>query len=258
MTHIILRRAIFIGIISNASMTMTWMAGGWIRPSLTTLIQSRGHGYQDLSWVVSKSALRLSIADSGRGLRSSAQGIRQEACVYSHPFRIFGQQRYGCNVWTGDVASTWETLRNQIPALLNFTLTGNPNSNSDIGGFFAGAYNKSYGDNSAVKNPQFQELFVRWMQFGAFTPMMRSHGADIKREIYYFGNRGETVFDAVEDAIKLRYSLLPYIYSTSWDVSRHNSSFMRPLMMDFPKDRNGWDCGDQFMFGRNIPCSPRW
>lgn len=169
---------------------------------------------------------------------------------------FFGQQRYGCNVWTGDVASTWETLRNQIPALLNFTLTGNPNSNSDIGGFFAGAYNKSYGDNSAVKNPQFQELFVRWMQFGAFTPMMRSHGADIKREIYYFGNRGETVFDAVEDAIKLRYSLLPYIYSTSWDVSRHNSSFMRPLMMDFPKDRNGWDCGDQFMFGRNILVAP--
>ncbi len=169
---------------------------------------------------------------------------------------FFGQQRYGCNVWTGDVASTWETLRNQIPALLNFTMTGNPNSNSDIGGFFAGAYNKSYGDNSAVKNPQFQELYVRWMQFGAFTPMMRSHGADIKREIYYFGNRGETVFDAVEDAIKLRYSLLPYIYSISWDVSRHNSSFMRPLMMDFPKDRNGWDCGDQFMFGRNILVAP--
>lgn len=169
---------------------------------------------------------------------------------------FFGQQRYGCNVWTGDVSSTWETLRNQIPALLNFTLTGNPNSNSDIGGFFAGAYNKSFGDNSAVKNPQFQELFVRWMQFGAFTPMMRSHGADIKREIYYFGNRGETVFDAVEDAIRLRYSLLPYIYSTSWGVSNNNSSFMRALMMDFPKDKNGWNCGDQFMFGPSILVAP--
>ncbi len=169
---------------------------------------------------------------------------------------FFGQQRYGCNVWTGDVSSTWESFRNQIPALLNFTLTGNPNSNSDIGGFFAGAYNKSYGDNSAVKNPQFQELYVRWMQFGAFTPMMRSHGADIKREIYYFGNRGETVFDAVEDAIRLRYSLLPYIYSTSWNVTNNNSSFMRALMMDFPKDKKGWECGDEYMFGPNLLVAP--
>ncbi|MDE5919669.1 MAG: DUF5110 domain-containing protein, partial [Duncaniella sp.] len=169
---------------------------------------------------------------------------------------FFGQQRYGCNVWTGDISSTWESFRNQIPALLNFTLTGNPNSNSDIGGFFAGAYNKSYGDNSAVKNPQFQELYVRWMQFGAFTPMMRSHGADIKREIYYFGNRGETVFDAVEDAIRLRYSLLPYIYSTSWNVTNNNSSFMRALMMDFPKDKKGWECGDEYMFGPNLLVAP--
>lgn len=169
---------------------------------------------------------------------------------------FFGQQRYGCNVWTGDVSSTWDMFRNQVPALLNFTMTGNPNCNSDIGGFFAGAYNKRHGDNYAVKNPQFQELFVRWMQFGAFTPMMRSHGADIYREIYYFGNRGETVFDAVEDAIKLRYSLLPYIYSTSWDVSKNNSSFMRPLMMDFPKDKAGWECGDQYMFGKNILVAP--
>ncbi len=169
---------------------------------------------------------------------------------------FFGQQRYGCNVWTGDVSSTWTMLRNQIPALLNFTMTGNPHSNSDIGGFFAGAYNVGAGENSAVRNPQYQELFVRWMQFGAFTPMMRSHGADIKREIYYFGKRGEVVFDAIEDAIKLRYSLLPYIYSTSWEVSRNNSSFMRPLMMDFPKDKAGWECGDQYMFGKNILVAP--
>lgn len=169
---------------------------------------------------------------------------------------FFGQQRYGCNVWTGDVSSTWDTFRNQIPALLNFTLTGNPNSNSDIGGFFANAYNKRSGDNTAVKNPQFQELFVRWMQFGAFTPMMRSHGADIKREIYYFGNRGETVFDAIEDAIRLRYSLLPYIYSTSYEVSKNNSSFMRPLVMDFPNDKAGWECADQYMFGKNILVAP--
>lgn len=168
---------------------------------------------------------------------------------------FFGQQRYGCNVWTGDVSSTWKSLRNQLPAHMNFSMTGNPNCNSDIGGFFAGAYNTD-GPNSAVKNPQFQELYLRWIQHGALTPMMRSHGADIKREIYYFGNPGEVVYDAIEDAIKLRYRLLPYIYSTSWDVSKNASTFMRPLVMDFPADKKGWDRGDQYMFGKSLLVAP--
>lgn len=167
-----------------------------------------------------------------------------------------GQQRYGCNVWTGDTQSTWDMLRRSVPAMLNFTMTGNPNTNSDIGGFFAGGYNKGYMDNSAVRNPLFQELYVRWLQMGAFNPMMRSHGTDIKREIYYFGEKGETVYDAIEEAIKLRYSLLPYIYSTSWQVTDNDDSFMRPLMMDFPSDKNGWNRGDQFMFGKSLLVAP--
>ncbi|HLT86355.1 MAG TPA: TIM-barrel domain-containing protein [Sphingobacterium sp.] len=164
-----------------------------------------------------------------------------------------GQQRYGANVWSGDIGSSWETLRKQITAGLNFTLTGNPNFNSDIGGFFCGAYNKG-GD--ATKNPLFQELYVRWMQQGAFTPMMRSHGTDIKREIYYFGKKGEPIYDAIESAIHLRYSLLPYIYSTSWDVTKNQSSFMRALVMDFPEDKNVWDMHDQYMFGKSILVAP--
>ncbi len=167
-----------------------------------------------------------------------------------------GQQRYGCNVWTGDTQSTWDMLRRSVPAMLNFTMTGNPNTNSDIGGFFAGAYNKKHMDNSAVKNPLFQELYVRWMQMGAFNPMMRSHGTDIMREIYYFGEKGETVYDAIEETIRLRYALLPYIYSTSWQVTNDGASFMRPLMMDFPADKNGWDRGDQFLFGNALLVVP--
>lgn len=167
-----------------------------------------------------------------------------------------GQQRYGCNVWTGDVSSTWQTLRNQLPAGLNFTLTGNPNFNSDIGGFFCGGYNTHYNDNTAVKNPLFQELYVRWMQFGVFCPMMRSHGTDIRREIYEFGQPGEVIYDAILGAIKLRYTLLPYIYSTSWKVTRDRSSFMRALMMDFPHDKKGWEINDQFMFGNNLLVAP--
>lgn len=167
-----------------------------------------------------------------------------------------GQQRYGANTWSGDVGSTWEILRNQIPAGLNFSLTGIPHWNTDIGGFFAGHYNKSWNDGTAAHNPLYRELYVRWLQFGAFTPMMRSHGTDVPREIYRFGKKGEPVYDAIEKAINLRYSLLPYIYSTSWEVTNRQSTFMRALMMDFADDKNVWDIKDQFMFGQSILVAP--
>lgn len=166
-----------------------------------------------------------------------------------------GQQRYGANTWSGDVGSSWESLRNQVPLCLNHTLTGNPNVNTDIGGFFAGAYNTK-GPNSAPKNPQFQELMTRWMQFGLFNPMMRSHGADIFREIYYFGEEGEPIYDALVDAVKMRYRLLPYIYSTARRVSENDDSFMRALFMDFKDDKNTWDNNRQFMFGSNLLVCP--
>ena len=167
-----------------------------------------------------------------------------------------GQQRYGANVWSGDVFTSWENFRNQIPAGLNFSMTGIPHWNSDIGGFFAGEYNKSWNDGTASKNPLFQELYVRWMQFGAFNPMMRSHGTDLSREIYNFGVKGEPIYDAIESAIHLRYSLLPYIYSTSWDVTNNQSSFMRALVMDFAHDKNVWDIKYQYMFGKSILVAP--
>ena len=165
-----------------------------------------------------------------------------------------GQQRYGSNVWTGDVTSTWTNLRNQVPAALNFSMTGNPHVNSDIGGFFCGMYNTA--DGPAYLNPAYRELYVRWLQYGLFSPMMRSHGTDAYREIYYFGKEGEPVYDAIADAIRLRYRLLPYIYSTSWQVSKNRSSFMRPLVMDFPDDRAGLNRADEFMFGKELLAAP--
>ena len=167
-----------------------------------------------------------------------------------------GQQRYGANVWSGDVSSSWESLRNQVPAGLNFSICGLPHWNSDIGGFFAGAYNKTWNDGSATRNPMFQELYVRWLQFGAFNPMMRSHGTDTPREIYHFGTKGEPIYDAIEKTINLRYTLLPYIYSTSWEVTNKQSSFMRALVMDFPNDPKALDLNDEFMFGKSILVAP--
>ncbi|MBR2244423.1 MAG: DUF5110 domain-containing protein [Prevotella sp.] len=166
-----------------------------------------------------------------------------------------GQQHYGSNMWSGDVASSWDMLRKQVPAGLSFSLTGNPNFNTDIGGFFCNAYNTK-GPGSAPQNPQYQELYVRWMQYGLFAPVFRSHGADAPREIWQFGKKGEPVYDAIEKMIRLRYRLIPYLYSTAWQVTSHNGSYMRPLFSDFVDDKKVWEMTDELMFGQSILATP--
>lgn len=161
-----------------------------------------------------------------------------------------GQQRYGANTWTGDVVASWDALRNQISAGLNFSLSGIPHWNSDIGGFFLWNY------INPLENADYRELYARWLQFGAFCPMMRSHGADAPREIYQFGQKGEPIYDAIEKYIRLRYHLLPYIYSTSWDVTANQSSMMRALVMDFASDKNVLNINDQYLFGKSLLVCP--
>ena len=161
-----------------------------------------------------------------------------------------GQQRFGANSWSGDIVSSWETLQKQVPAALNFSMTGLPYWNADIGGFFLWNY------KNPLQNKNYQELYVRWIQFGTFTPMMRSHGTDAPREIYQFGERGNWKFDAIEKYINLRYQLLPYIYSTAWGVTSRSESFMRALVMDFAADKNTHNTTDEYMFGRNLLVAP--
>ena len=163
-----------------------------------------------------------------------------------------GQQRYAGGLWSGDITSSWDVLRKQIPLCLNYTMTGAPYVNSDIGGFFCGRY----GGSNAPKNPHYQELYVRWIQFGMFCPVFRSHGADAPREIYQFGKKGEPAFDAIEKTIQTRYRLMPYIYSTAWDVTNDGGSFLRALIYDFPNDQRTWDMTDEFMFGKSILALP--
>jgi alpha-D-xyloside xylohydrolase len=190
-------------------------------------------------------------------------GVSQHQRATSSDKRVFiltrsafaGQQRYGANTWSGDVNSSWQSLRNQIPAGLNFSMSAIPYWNTDIGGFFAGSYNRSWNDGSGAKNPAFQELYIRWMQFGAFTPMMRSHGTDVPREIYNFGKKGEPIYDAIEKSINLRYSLLPYVYSAAWDITKNQSTMMRALVMDF-NDKKVIDMNNEYMFGKSILVAP--
>ena len=194
---------------------------------------------------------------------ATVRGIYQSQRKEAEKKRVFimtrssfaGQQHYGSNMWSGDVNSSWDMLRKQVPAGLSFTLTGNPNFNTDIGGFFCGSYN-TRGKESAPKNPQFQELYVRWMQYGLFCPVFRSHGTEAPREIWQFGKKGEPIYDAIEKQICLRYRLIPYLYSIAWQVTNNNDSYMRPLFADFAADKQVWNMADEFMFGRSILAAP--
>lgn len=206
------------------------------------------------SWRSVRNAFPL-MAVGGVDQHQRAVDSVKRPFIFTRSF-FAGQQRYGANTWSGDVSSSWSSFRSQVPLCLNHTLCANPNVNTDIGGFFANAYNRKMHDNSATKNPQYQELYVRWMQFGLFCPMMRSHGTEVYRELYYYGKPGEPVYDALLGAVKMRYRLLPYIYSQSWQVTKNDDSFMRALMMDFREDPKTWDNAREFMFGRNLLVCP--
>jgi alpha-D-xyloside xylohydrolase len=161
-----------------------------------------------------------------------------------------GQQRYGANTWSGDVVASWDALSQQISAGLNFSLSDIPYWNSDIGGFFLWNFPKK------LEDANYRELYARWIQFGAFCPMMRSHGTDAPREIYQFGKKGDKIYDAIEKYITLRYNLLPYIYSASWDVTANQSTMTRALVMDFANDKQALNINNQYMFGRSLLVCP--
>jgi alpha-D-xyloside xylohydrolase len=148
-----------------------------------------------------------------------------------------GQQRYGTIAWSGDIVATWETLRNQIPAGLNFCVTGLPYWTLDIGAFFVKNKPELWfwsGDyDEGAQDPGYRELFVRWFQYGAFLPMFRTHGTDTPREIWRFGNPGELMYDTLVKYLRLRYRLLPYIYSLAGLVTQQDYTLMRALPFYF-------------------------
>lgn len=165
-----------------------------------------------------------------------------------------GQQRYGAVTWSGDIVSNWKTFRKQISAGVNFCMAGIPYWTHDIGAFFPSGRGGKYPDG--INDPAYRELYVRWFQFGAFSPIFRSHGTGTPREVWRFGKPGNMMFDALVKADNLRYRLMPYIYSNAWKITNQDYTFMRGLPMDFSHDKNTYSIDDQFMFGESILVKP--
>jgi alpha-D-xyloside xylohydrolase len=158
-----------------------------------------------------------------------------------------GEQRNAAAVWSGDVYSTFQAFTRQIPAGLNFALSGMPYWTTDIGGY-AGGHREN------TQDPSYQELYTRWFEFGTFCPIFRAHGHRIndENEVFSYG----PVTPILVSYDKLRYRLLPYIYSLAWNVTSADGTIMRPLVMDWRNDEKVWNIGDQFMFGPSILVSP--
>ena len=156
-----------------------------------------------------------------------------------------GDQRYAVTAWSGDINSDWFSFKRQIPAGLNFVLSGMPYWTTDIGGFVS----------ARTDNPQYRELFVRWFEYGTFCPILRVHGTrePDANELWSYGPDAQKILVSYD---RLRYRLLPYIYSLAWMTTSEAYTPMRPLVMDFRDDDRAKNIGDQFMYGPAFLVNP--
>ncbi|HKV82281.1 MAG TPA: TIM-barrel domain-containing protein, partial [Candidatus Sulfotelmatobacter sp.] len=156
-----------------------------------------------------------------------------------------GSQRNAVTAWSGDINSDWFSFRRQIPAGLNFAVSGIPYWTTDIGGFVFGS----------PADPAFRELFVRWFQYATFNPILRVHGTrnPDENELWSYGPDAQKILVNFD---RLRYRMLPYIYSLAWKTTSESYTPMRPLVMDFRTDPRADNIGDQFMYGPAFLVNP--
>ncbi|MBN2166221.1 MAG: DUF5110 domain-containing protein [Marinilabiliaceae bacterium] len=156
-----------------------------------------------------------------------------------------GQQRYGAASWSGDIHSNWTDFQHQLSGGLNFSLSGIPYWTTDIGGYW-------YTDWSTADN---NELMVRWFQYGTFCPIYRIHGQGDKSMVSTQNLTNNTIQSMVKFD-KLRYRLMPYIYSLGWKVTSESYTIMRHLVMEYQDDVNVRNIDDQFFFGPFMMINP--
>ncbi|MCU6453688.1 DUF5110 domain-containing protein [Sphingomonas sp. A2-49] len=185
-----------------------------------------------------------------QGLRGATPGKRPFILTRSG---FGGIQRTSSALWSGDVAARWDDLRDQISAGVNLSMSGVPNWTHDIGGF---AVEDRYTNAEPAAQPEWRELQLRWFQFGALSPLFRSHGEKPKREIYELGADDPAMMRSMLWYDQLRYRLMPYIYTVAADTFHKDGSIMRGLVMDYAADRRTWGIDDEYLFGRDLLVAP--
>ena len=164
-----------------------------------------------------------------------------------------GSQRYGAAIWSGDIAARWSDMRNQIAAGINFSLSGIPYWTMDIGGF---AVERRFEDAKGEDLEEWREQITRWYQFGAFCPLFRVHGQFPYREIFHVAPEDHPAYKSMLYYDRLRYRLMPYIYSLCGRVWKDDYTMMRGLAMDFSADTAALGIADEFMLGPSLLAAP--
>lgn len=176
-----------------------------------------------------------------------------------------GAQANGAVFWSSDITATWDMLKRSIPAGLGFTASGMPYWDTDIAGFRSPHLPADYqpehkplvspvgAENTIDGYSDYPELFVRWFEWGVFQPVMRAHGARKNNEVWAYGHQAEPI---LEKYLRLRYQLLPYIYSIAYRTYQTGAPYMRALFMDFPGDPKVADIRDEYMFGPAFLVAP--
>ncbi len=200
------------------------------------------------------------LVDSRSLLRNWRKAAPERRLVNLTRSAYPGSQAASAIAWTGDIGAKWPVFAQQVAAVQSYSASGMPYITFDAGGFFVRRNPAAWfwdGDYDAgVADLGYRELYTRWLQFGAFLPMFRSHGTDTPREPWNFGEPGTPFYDSILDAIRLRYRLLPYIYSQAGLVHLRGASFIRPVAFAFPHDPRTHDLKTQMMFGDAIMVSP--
>lgn len=195
-----------------------------------------------------------------QGMYEGQRSVCEEKRVVNLTRSYFpGQQRYGTITWSGDISATWDIFAKQIAEGLNFSVTGAGYWSVDVGGFFTAPRDQWFwqGDYpDGVLDPAYRELYVRWFQFGTFLPVFRSHGTDTPREIWQFGQPGDLMYDTLVKFARMRYRLLPYLYSLAGAETHRAQAMLRLLAFDFRHDPEVYDIADQYMFGPALLVCP--
>ncbi|ADG12001.1 glycoside hydrolase family 31 protein [Caulobacter segnis] len=164
-----------------------------------------------------------------------------------------GIQRHGVALWSGDVVARWDDFRDQISAGVNLSMSGVPNWTTDIGGF---SVEDRYTNQEPAHKAEWRELNLRWFQFGAFSPLFRSHGEFPYREIYNLAEDGTEVYQSLAWYDALRYRLMPYTLTLAGETYHRDGGIMRGLVMDFPDDLKARNVDDEYLYGPAFLVAP--
>lgn len=233
-------------------------------------IEGKAYGWNDHErrWHLNKDILSDALGAERSSLYSlyHSKGLYENQRLTGTEKRVLnltrssfaGQQRYATVVWNGDTHASWQSFRQQIPAGLNYMATGNPYWTVDVGSFFTRNDGRRWfytGEfQKGVEEEEYREYYTRMFQWATFLPMLRSHGSDTPREIWRFGKPGTEYYDAILKMIRLRYELLPYIYSMAAHQTLYSYSMARMLAFDYPDDEEVYDIKDEFLFGDILVC----